>query len=857
MRKKRQRFLSILLFVIIIYTLIPAFPISALAVQPPETASNERAIDIDGDGIVDEYIYYDETGMEIDHYVVFNADSHLDDSGDSHFGNSSSNNLQSDDTLLSMFDEAPKHAPEDPVPSEFGGNPGEVSLAFYPTYGDWVYDPISASRASLIAYMGTATDVVIPDNVDGYTVVNLSSHLFARSAPFLRLSGYSTMNPHAKFITSVTIPDTVISVNSFLANTSVVSINLPSSVNYIYGLGSGSNLAEITVSPDNLYFLAVDGVLYDSNLTQIESYPPKKLNTVYTLPNTLFRISSGSFSGCSYIEAFAVRTGNEYFSVTDGVLYNKAGTELIRYPMGKPEATYISPVGVSSIASGAFNDTVKLNHIVLSEGVRNMVRTNYINKIQTITLPSTLIESEYTAWSEHFNQIFELESITVAPGNPVLTSQEGILYNKEKTILHAYPINKSGFYYTIPEGLLVVERFSFFSSRYLAEITIPASLTDFNELPSLCSWQSFKVDKDNDVYTAVDGVLYTKDMRVLVAYPSKPDLDFVVPDGVEYITTINTLNTRSFTVPQSLKVMDAPGISTTRNESFRLYGNNNYARRWANYFGIAFAMVNITAAEIQRALVDAADIIAGLHFATHDTLYGRDLETISNIIEDFEALTPVEKAKLTGVQIIELEEIRTLLGEINHTNGNVSIIGAPWNIRVEAVQRFPADPAYNNSLLFLDEGLAIEVLYDIRLTRSGLNYNLPFGQSMTVIINGDFASHTVSTVRVFHLKSNYTTEYIRPLTVTSTSITFNATSFSPFSVVSGVFNNVMLGDVNGDERITITDVTMLYFYVRSIIPLSEDALAAADVSGDGRVTITDVTMVYQYVRNKVSSFQSQ
>ena len=57
-----------------------------------------------------------------------------------------------------------------------------------------------------------------------------------------------------------------------------------------------------------------------------------------------------------------------------------------------------------------------------------------------------------------------------------------------------------------------------------------------------------------------------------------------------------------------------------------------------------------------------------------------------------------------------------------------------------------------------------------------------------------------------------------------------------------------VGDVSGDGRIRIIDVSMLYSSFRGLSSLSEYALTCGDVSGDGRIRIIDVSMLYSHFR---------
>lgn len=57
-----------------------------------------------------------------------------------------------------------------------------------------------------------------------------------------------------------------------------------------------------------------------------------------------------------------------------------------------------------------------------------------------------------------------------------------------------------------------------------------------------------------------------------------------------------------------------------------------------------------------------------------------------------------------------------------------------------------------------------------------------------------------------------------------------------------------MGDVNGDGKIDITDVTTVIAHVRGVKLLTGDSLARANVDGKGGVDITDVTTLIAHVR---------
>jgi len=88
-----------------------------------------------------------------------------------------------------------------------------------------------------------------------------------------------------------------------------------------------------------------------------------------------------------------------------------------------------------------------------------------------------------------------------------------------------------------------------------------------------------------------------------------------------------------------------------------------------------------------------------------------------------------------------------------------------------------------------------------------------------------------------------------------------------FYAVSAVYENgesgysnessastVLLGDVNGEEGITIIDAGLVLKHVVGNINITGDAYERADVSGDGNVTSYDATLIIQYVYGIIETF---
>ena len=69
--------------------------------------------------------------------------------------------------------------------------------------------------------------------------------------------------------------------------------------------------------------------------------------------------------------------------------------------------------------------------------------------------------------------------------------------------------------------------------------------------------------------------------------------------------------------------------------------------------------------------------------------------------------------------------------------------------------------------------------------------------------------------------------------------------------------DVLYGDVNGDGKIDVTDVTMLQRRIAQLLTEAERAkfqLQNADVSGDGKIDVTDVTLLQQRIAQLIQKF---
>ena len=160
-------------------------------------------------------------------------------------------------------------------------------------------------------------------------------------------------------------------------------------------------LTEINVESGNQWYSSLDGVLFDADQTALIRVPCRKQG-VYEIPqsvdsidlfgfqncaelsaliipaNVSFDMSkaynvSQMFTGCVSLEEIRVAEDNEDYSSQDGMLLNKAQTELLCCPPGKTGACTI-PASVRSLEYGAFFNCANLTSVTIPAGVRDISR---------------------------------------------------------------------------------------------------------------------------------------------------------------------------------------------------------------------------------------------------------------------------------------------------------------------------------------------------------------------------------------------------------------------------------------------------------------------------------------------------
>lgn len=340
---------------------------------------------------------------------------------------------------------------------------------------------------SITRYKGPDSgEVVIPKTIEGYEVIWI---------------GYAVFRDCIG-ITSIVIPDSVISIDGS-------------------AFSSCTSLAEITVSPDNKNYSSVDGVLFNKDGSELIVYPKGNGRSAYTVPDGVTSISDSAFSGCTSLAEITIpdsvtSIGSSAFSDCTSLLKVKLSNNLTIIETGTfrgcTSLTEITiPDGVTVIRggmdvfdrnNGAFSGCTSLTAIVIPDSVTGIGQDTFsgCTSLAEIVIPDSVTSIGVFAFSgctslesitigsgveslgdEWIASCRRLENITVSPENKTYSSVDGVLFNKDKSELSAYPIGNKRSSYTIPDGVEKVGKKAFYGCRYIETLIIPASVKEIED----------------------------------------------------------------------------------------------------------------------------------------------------------------------------------------------------------------------------------------------------------------------------------------------------------------------------------------------------------------------------------------
>ena len=179
------------------------------------------------------------------------------------------------------------------------------------------------------------------------------------------------------------------------------------------------------------------------------------------------------------------------------------------------------PKSVHTIGKNAFWGCSSIRDIIIEGSASIGDRTFYNCK----NLRSVMLSNVTSIGKEAFKGCKKLRSITLPNSLTELDS---------RAFLDCPDIE----YINIPTAMTEIKQTSFFCFKNVRRFHIHKGIRsiEWGAFSACASVEEFTVDEENPFYTAIDGNLYTKDGKILIAYASgKKDTHFDVPTHVETI----------------------------------------------------------------------------------------------------------------------------------------------------------------------------------------------------------------------------------------------------------------------------------------------------------------------------------
>lgn len=213
---------------------------------------------------------------------------------------------------------------------------------------------LDGASGAVVAYEGSATELIIPETVRNLTVTGIAENAF-RGNTALKI---------------IEIPNTVVSIGQ-------------------QAFFRCSALEEIRVSQDHPEFSAENGILMNIDGTQLHYCPANAVESTYTVPETVTSIAPYAFYDCrglaevhlgSHVAqigmcAFSAATvnaspENDAYRTEDGVLLLKDENVIVHFPQNRT-GSFTVPQGITAIGAGAFYQC-GLTEITLPESLRQI-----------------------------------------------------------------------------------------------------------------------------------------------------------------------------------------------------------------------------------------------------------------------------------------------------------------------------------------------------------------------------------------------------------------------------------------------------------------------------------------------------
>lgn len=549
------------------------------------------------------------------------------------------------------------------------------------------------------------------------------------------------------------------------------------------------------------------------------------------MPNSLETIKGGAFASCGFsvveIADGVKEIGENAFyssSTLNSVKIGKSVTSIERQAFSQCPALTSVTLGenLKFIKTSAFENCTALSNIVLPSSLQVIdSRAFYNTALVSVSVPSSVVNIGEDAFES-----YALKEIKVDEANTVYSDIDGVLCSKTKTVLFRYP-NSKGKTYTVPNTIKKIYDHAFSNCRNLETVVFPASVISFE---SEIFWGNSNLKSitflNPEPVNLVSSFRLDKDVFILVPKQSVNRYRNTYRWNEMNIKAIGSI-AESITMGAAELTLEVGSESQLQCTVLPETAENKTVT-WNT------TDANVVTVDEMGNLIAVSEGEAVVSATTNDG---------TNLVANC-------KIKVVGAKATDINQFKDVI----YVENTKAFIGK--NATLSIRMKHETDVAGFQFNMLLPEGFSIkkisrgegisgldendENIYTFKTSdkKDGSRFFLCYSVTNTAMPKGDIE---IAKVEVNVPENIEAGEY--GVILKKEEMAFGTES-KKVDFVNSMFTvaDCILGDVNKDGIITVSDITSLGQYLID----NDDTVinkAAADANGDGEVTVGDITTI--------------
>lgn len=392
-------------------------------------------------------------------------------------------------------------------------------------YGDFRYDYYDDDGNLCIrAYVGNATDIVVPSSINGKSVTVIGDSAFGENDKIKSVvipEGVKTINAYAFMecpnLTSVTLPNslTYIDTCAFYEDANLTDITIPESVTF-FGGSALDKTGWMKKQQEKDPFVIVNNILLNAETCKGD----------IVIPDNVTSICRDAFAGNDKITSVKILSN-----------VKECGTDAFSYCQNLVSVDYNADTPY--IPGECFGNCPSLENVTMSDNIIGIDYSAFsgCSKLKDVTLSKKLQSIEESAFSGCRN----LDSIN------------------------------------LPSTLEYIGNLAFCECDKLETVYIPASVTEISYI-AFCSCPNFKsyvVDPKNENYSSLNGWLCNKNGDTVIDFPDGIT-DIVFPSSIKTIgrSAFDSAEFEEITIPDTVtKIEDGAFANNSKLKKIVLSKN--------------------------------------------------------------------------------------------------------------------------------------------------------------------------------------------------------------------------------------------------------------------------------------------